>query len=192
MKAEIIVLGIIGINMIFLMFFLLYFMFNVSEEITSGLIAFVGAIIGGLLTLIGVRWTLNYEIKRTHEQNYKKTNYIYRELFPHIIQFYNIAKSLNPKSEKYNYYVEELKKTTKETNKKCIDLLNLVAETDLEFYRKFKTVQFSMIEVSGLVSDMVIGESDQKFIDKVFVHYNHIARADTEMENILFEMKRSL
>lgn len=62
-SVELIVLVIIGINMLFLMFFLLYFMFNVSKEITAGLIAFIGAIIGGFITYLGVKVTLDHRDK---------------------------------------------------------------------------------------------------------------------------------
>ncbi|MEF3330575.1 hypothetical protein [Oceanobacillus oncorhynchi] len=68
-KVEIIVISIIGINMIFLMFFLMYFMFNFSKEIVTGLIAFVGAILGGFITLFGVKLTIeNNEKQKAKEE----------------------------------------------------------------------------------------------------------------------------
>lgn len=126
--------------MIFLMFFLMYFMFNFNKEIVTGLIAFVGAILGGLITLFGVKLTIeNNEKQKAKEELPKKI----LNMDKAVNKIEQVVRRLE---EGKDLTVLDLNKDTKlytnETYKKyTVDIMNCIRDylilVDSESYKIF-------------------------------------------------------
>src|SRR5690606_27134601 len=68
----------------------------IGEKYLVAFIGFSGSILGGFLTLIGVKWTLDEQKRKENKKRYEKANFVFSELLPDLIAVYNSIKSLNP------------------------------------------------------------------------------------------------
>ncbi|WP_343838985.1 hypothetical protein [Salinibacillus aidingensis] len=159
-----------------------------GETIISGVISAVGAIIGGSLTLIGVMWTISYQRKIYYRAKYENANYVFTELLPLINQVYNHIKSLNPKS--FSQEIDEIKNAAKKLEGKTKDLLLLASQSDSEFFREVKNIEFYSGVIFEYIDGLVGIETDNEIKDKLMIYYNGLAKADSRFDKILSNMKK--
>ncbi|MDM5338497.1 hypothetical protein QUF84_14870 [Fictibacillus enclensis] len=167
---------------------------NVFEkEIIAAIIGFLGSIFGGLLTLVGVKWTLNSQFKIYEQEKFERANYIFTILLPLITEVYNAYKSVKTKS--FYEDLDNLKKKALKLEKKASELSELAAQTQIEFFREVKGVEY----YAGVIQDYIMrnrlkenaGKLDKEIMEDLKRFYSGLAKADNKLFSLINKMKPS-
>lgn len=163
----------------------------------SSLSSFWGSIIGGALTLIGVKLTIDQQTKifEKQEKRYKEekniqAQYIKNEVFHLIIENQTLIKSFN----EHNY-----DENLKNIHDKCIELQDKidkmlpVASTISEpLLSALKTVYWSVKDITEFIDKAIEEDIDQQWVENELLngqYYQRLALADVLFMNTIDDIK---
>ncbi|MGE7121817.1 hypothetical protein ACQKIC_16495 [Peribacillus sp. NPDC046944] len=175
----------------FIIFYALLTVMNVFEkEIIAAIIGFTGSIIGGLLTLMGVKWTLDSQKRKENQEKYEKANFVFTELLSKLIDVYNPVKSLSPMNWELNLAI--ILKNAKALERAASEMLTEARHIEIEFYRVVKSVQYYAGNMINYIDNIkTSGKTDKEIKDNLLSIYQGLAEADNTMLEIVRKIKCS-
>lgn len=161
-----------------------------SESLKIALVSAAGSIIGGFITLIGVKWTLDKQEKQEFKRTYKTANYLFTELLPLFIKINNKYKSISIKN--FNGTLNDFKTACEDFIKKAQELSKVASEVDIDLFKLIKEAEYSSSRIIEQIDNMGVGNTDQEIIKTLSVHLQGILRADVGIEKIVRELKAKI
>jgi hypothetical protein len=158
-----------------------------EKEIIAALIGFIGSVIGGLLTLIGVKWTLDSQQRKERLEKYEKANFVFTELLPKLTEVYNNIKSLNPSN--WAVMIDKVVENSKALEKNAADLSIESMHIDIEFYRAVKSIEYYAGVIWDSIENYSEGKTDQEILRDISPYYQGLAKADNKLLEIVNEIK---
>lgn len=172
----------------FIIFYALMTTMGVLEkEIIAAIIGFIGSLLGGLLTLVGVKWTLDASNRKERQEKYEKAHFVFTEILPYINGVYNSYKSLS--------YLNWDESTTRliENAKKLEDFAKEVGKEarliDINFYREIKNVEYYSGVMWDYFENVPSGRTDPEIVKHLLIYYQGIAQADNKLFNMVNDKK---
>ncbi|WP_338788800.1 hypothetical protein [Metabacillus sp. FJAT-53654] len=160
-----------------------------EKEIIAALIGFVGSVLGGLLTLVGVKWTLDSQNRKESLLKYEKANYVFTELLPKLIAVYNGIKSLSPQN--WFQTIDAILKDAKALETKASELSEEARFVGIEFYREVKSIDYYAGVISEYLENIRPGVTDEEIQERLFTYYQGLAKADNAILNLVYKIKHS-
>jgi hypothetical protein len=171
-----------------IIFYALMDVLNVFEkEIIVAIIGFIGSILGGLLTLIGVKWTLNSQARKENILRYERANYVFTELLPDLIAVYNSIKSLNPKN--WNETIDIVDENAKKLEEKASQLASEARHINMDFYRGIKTVEYYGGVIYNYIENYSGKKTDQEMLKSLHLYYQGLAKTDNNLMKMVNDIK---
>jgi NADH:ubiquinone oxidoreductase subunit 6 (subunit J) len=175
---------------------LIYFIFDLDKVMFTAIIAFIGAIIGGLvsglLTLNGVKLTLRQQQAEKLEEKYSIYNLIFSELLHRNIKLQSNIKSLN--SKRYQQVIQEVYDSAKD-----------LAEVSKQFISEASRINpktLSVIKSTIWVAEDILGyidyAYDNDYEENIIMHtlmtdyYFRVTKNDIELEECGRDLKKKL
>lgn len=160
-----------------------------EKEITAAMIAFLGSILGGFLTLIGVRWTLDEHRRKEKEEEYKKAEYIFIELLSPMTEVINAFDALDFRN--WSNKLIGLKKRAEKLESVASDFLKDAWTIDIEFYREIKNIEFYAKAIkTKQINVMVIDDNSfEKAKNALSGDCKGIAKADMNLQKMVSKKK---
>ncbi|RHW43460.1 hypothetical protein D1B31_02020 [Neobacillus notoginsengisoli] len=174
--------GIYSFIIIFLLFKVL-----VDKDYLIGLIGASGSIIGGALTLIGVKWTLNEQKRALAQEKYEKANFVFTELLPALTGVYNSVKSLNPFN--WNEGINLVEKNAKKLEELATELSIEAKHIGINFYREVKSVEYYAAVIWEEARKNDAGKTDDEKMKNLMIYYNGLAKADNNLLQLVYDSK---
>ncbi|WP_347320850.1 hypothetical protein [Rossellomorea sp. RS05] len=163
-----------------------YYIFELNELMLTAIIAFIGAIIGGLisglLTLSGVNLTLRQQQAERLEEKYNIYNLIFSELLHKNIRLQTSIKSLNEMD--FNNVIQDVYKSAEVLSGVSKQLVSQASTVNPEILSIIKSTIWVAEQIMGYIEHAAENSYEARVIISTLTkeHYNKVAKNDVDLE----------
>jgi hypothetical protein len=175
---------------------LISFVFDLDKLLFTAIIAFIGAIVGGLisglLTLNGVKLTLRQQQAERLEEKYSIYNLIFSELLHRNIRLQSNIKSLN--SKRYQQVIQEVYESAKDLAEVSKQFISEASKINPETLTVIKSTIWAAEEILGYIDYAYDNDYEENIIIHTLMtdYYFRITKNDKELEDCGRELKKKL
>ncbi|KZE53409.1 hypothetical protein AV649_11655 [Rossellomorea marisflavi] len=191
MKIERKIRSYIGLTVLIIVYSTLvisfvYYIFELNELMLTAIIAFIGAIIGGLisglLTLSGVNLTLRQQQAERLEEKYNIYNLIFSELLHKNIRLQTSMKSLNEKD--FNNVIQDVYKSAEVLSEVSKQLVSQASAVNPETLTIIKSTIWVAEQIMGYIDHATENSYENCIIISTLIeeYYNRVAQNDVDLE----------
>lgn len=192
---DILLMGLGAIITLLATFKLIDLMLLKDKDIETAVVAFIGTIIGGVLsgaiTLIGVNKTIQENRRIDNKEKYLIANYIFTELLPELTQMNNKIKSLNQLD--LSNSIEEVKVQSERLMSTAKFMKEESKKIDLLIYREVKNIEYNADNIISFIktTEHNYDLTDREIYLKLMFYRNEIAKSDEQLFKLVNKIKHS-
>lgn len=149
-----------------------------NDAILGGVLGFIGSIIGGGLTLIGVRWTLLEQRKQFVKPFIDNASLIHARLAPKIVSLNTFVNNINGLNS--NEQFDRILTSARRIITLIDESSEIINKTEVQVIRQMEFIETQCENIVEWIEYESIGQSDEEIVRslKVIVNYlNHIHKS---------------
>lgn len=162
-----------------------------DTTLAAGFLGFIGAIIGGLITLVGVKRTIQENRKINNQEKYLIANYIFIELLPELTQMNNKIKSITQLNLSTD--IVEIKEQSVSLKNTAKFMKEESKKIDLFIHREVKNIEYNAINIIEFINSTEENPdiTDREIYEQLMYYRNELAKSDQELFEIVNRIKHS-
>lgn len=161
-----------------------------EPTIAAGFIGFTGAVIGGIITLMGVNKTIQENRKIYNQEKYERADYVFTELLQYLIDIDNKINGLNPASD-WNKQIDEILTSATKLKATVDKVLTDAKLVNMKFYKQVKSVEYFANRIIDYESDILPGRTDNQVRDLLMSFRYGINDANNKLFSFSKEIEHS-